>query len=54
MTAETAVPDSDLTIELCRPIESHARQVMDWLKDPLTLAMSFHKGPKTWDEFWPE
>lgn len=43
-----------MTVELCRPVEAHARQVMDWRNDPHTLAMFFHREPKTWESFWPE
>lgn len=43
-----------LTLEICRPCEEHARQVMDWRNDPHTLSVFFHKDPKAWDTFWPE
>jgi sialic acid synthase SpsE/RimJ/RimL family protein N-acetyltransferase len=44
----------DISFEVCRPIESHAQQVMDWRNDPDTLWASYHSTPKVWDEFWPE
>ena len=46
--------DDALSFELCRPVEPHARQVMEWRNDPGTLAMSYHHARKTWDGFWPE
>ena len=41
-------------LEACRPIEADARRVMAWRNDPDTLAMSFHRAPKLWEQFWPE
>jgi sialic acid synthase SpsE/RimJ/RimL family protein N-acetyltransferase len=46
--------ESMLRIEICRPVEDDARQVMAWRNDPDTLAVSFHRQAKTWEEFWPE
>jgi RimJ/RimL family protein N-acetyltransferase len=46
--------DGEITFELCRPIEEHAKQVMVWRNDPSTLAVFFHRTPKNWDSFWPE
>lgn len=43
-----------ISFESCRPMEAHARVAMDWRNDPKTLAVSFHREPKTWDSFWPE
>jgi sialic acid synthase SpsE/RimJ/RimL family protein N-acetyltransferase len=43
-----------ISFELCRPVEDHARLVMDWRNDPQTLAASFHQAPKLWESFWPE
>lgn len=40
--------------ECVRPIESHARQIMEWRNDPLTLRMSYHSQPKVWEQFYPE
>ena len=43
-----------LHIEICQPIEEHARLVMEWRNDPQTLSMFYHREPKVWDSFWPE
>jgi sialic acid synthase SpsE/RimJ/RimL family protein N-acetyltransferase len=43
-----------LTLEICRPCEEHARQVMNWRNDPQTLSMFYHNDPKVWETFWPE
>lgn len=43
-----------LSLEICRPIETHARIVMDWRNDPHTLAMFYHHDAKTWDSFFQE
>ncbi|MBL6945320.1 MAG: GNAT family N-acetyltransferase [Rhodospirillales bacterium] len=43
-----------MSLEICRPIEEHARLIMAWRNDPHTLNMSFHREPKVWDAFWPE
>src|ERR1700733_1571661 len=43
-----------ITLETCRPVEEHARQIMAWRNDPATLQMSFHRAPKLWDAFWSE
>jgi N-acetylneuraminate synthase len=43
-----------LSLEICRPVEEHARQVMEWRNDPFSLAMFYHHSPKTWESFWPE
>ena len=43
-----------LSLEICRPIEAHARIIMDWRNDPHTLAMFYHHDTKTWDSFFPE
>lgn len=44
----------EINFECVRPIEEHARLIMDWRNDPQTLAMSYHKTPKEWREFFPE
>ena len=44
----------DISLECVRPIESHARLIMQWRNDPDTLAMSFHTQPKQWESFYPE
>jgi N-acetylneuraminate synthase len=45
---------ADISFEICRPVEDHARLVMTWRNDPETLKVSFHHDPKVWDTFWPE
>ena len=44
----------DVDLEICRPVEAHARLVMGWRNDPAVRAASFHTGEKAWDDFWPE
>jgi len=46
--------DREISFEGCRPLESHAHQVMVWRNDPATLAASFHQEAKVWESFWPE
>jgi sialic acid synthase SpsE/RimJ/RimL family protein N-acetyltransferase len=48
------MPDFSLSFENCEPIPDHARQIMDWRNDPVTLSMSYHRDPKVWDSFWQE
>ncbi|MGE5545974.1 MAG: GNAT family N-acetyltransferase [Solirubrobacterales bacterium] len=48
------MPEPVLSLEPCRPVEEHARLVMDWRNDAQTLAMFYHHTPKRWDGFWPE
>jgi N-acetylneuraminate synthase len=43
-----------LSLEVCQPVEEHARKVMEWRNDPISLAMSYHHSPKIWESFWPE
>lgn len=43
-----------IVFEIVRPIKSHAKLVMEWRNDPLTLQMSYHQQPKVWDQFWDE
>ncbi len=43
-----------ISFETCRPVEDHARAVMNWRNDPHTLSVSYHREPKTWETFWPE
>jgi len=43
-----------ISFETCRPVNDHARQIMKWRNDPVTLSMFFHRDPKSWDGFWPE
>ena len=40
--------------ERCYPIEDHAKQVMEWRNDPITLSMFYHREPKIWSDFWIE
>ena len=46
--------EPSMSLEVCRPIEEHARLIMEWRNDPHTLAMSYHHEPKVWETFWPE
>ena len=46
--------EMQLSLEICQPVETHARLVMEWRNDPHTLSMSYHHEPKVWDQFWPE
>jgi RimJ/RimL family protein N-acetyltransferase len=43
-----------MLLEICRLCKEHARQVMEWRNDPVTLSAFYHKEPKVWEEFWPE
>jgi RimJ/RimL family protein N-acetyltransferase len=43
-----------ITFEFCRPVEEHARLVMNWRNDPVTLSFFFHRTPKVWPDFWHE
>jgi RimJ/RimL family protein N-acetyltransferase len=45
---------NDLEIELCQPIEEHARQILLWRNDPGALSMFFHRTSKGWEDFWRE
>lgn len=44
----------EISFECVRNIESHARLIMDWRNDPVTLRMSFHDQPKEWKSFFEE
>jgi RimJ/RimL family protein N-acetyltransferase len=46
--------DNNIYFEQCCPIEDHAKQVMEWRNDPVTLSMSYHHKPKIWSDFWNE
>jgi N-acetylneuraminate synthase len=46
--------DTGLSLEICRPVEAHAREIMEWRNDPQSLAAFFHRAPKLWHSFWPE
>jgi len=50
------MPDQNpsISFETCLPLEDHARLVMAWRNDPITLSMFYHHQPKVWDAFWPE
>jgi sialic acid synthase SpsE/RimJ/RimL family protein N-acetyltransferase len=51
---ELQMPQSEVQFECVRPIESHARLIMEWRNDPATLRMSFHTAPKEWKSFYQE
>lgn len=44
----------EINFEWVRPLESHARLIMDWRNDPLTLQMSYHPKAKVWESFFKE
>ena len=46
--------DDDISFEACQPFEEHARLVMTWRNDHVTLSSFFHQQPKLWERFWPE
>jgi sialic acid synthase SpsE/RimJ/RimL family protein N-acetyltransferase len=46
--------DFSLSFELCEAHPEHARLIMDWRNDPVTLSMSYHREPKVWESFWVE
>lgn len=46
--------NESLSFECVRPVETHARLIMEWRNDPDTLKMSFHTTPKQWQSFFPE
>ncbi|MBV8216644.1 MAG: GNAT family N-acetyltransferase [Verrucomicrobia bacterium] len=46
--------DFSLSFELCEAHPEHARLIMDWRNDPVTLSMSYHREPKVWESFWQE
>src|SRR5258707_1999075 len=46
--------DFSLSFEICEPLTEHARLIMDWRNDPVTLSMSYHREPKVWESFWLE
>lgn len=48
------MPEFSLSFEVCQPIVQHARQIMTWRNDPVTLSVSYHREPKVWESFWPE
>jgi sialic acid synthase SpsE/RimJ/RimL family protein N-acetyltransferase len=46
--------DFSLSFEVCEAHPEHARLIMDWRNDPVTLSMSYHREPKVWESFWAE
>jgi sialic acid synthase SpsE/RimJ/RimL family protein N-acetyltransferase len=48
------MPQINVSFELCEPIPEHARLIMAWRNDPVTLSMSYHREPKVWEAFWQE
>jgi sialic acid synthase SpsE/RimJ/RimL family protein N-acetyltransferase len=48
------MPQTKVSFEWCEPVPEHARLIMDWRNDPVTLSMSYHRKPKVWEAFWPE
>jgi len=44
----------EISFELCRAVESHARQILAWRNDPATLAASFHREPQDFARFWAD
>lgn len=48
------MPQDNVSFELCEPVPEHARLIMDWRNDPVTLSMSYHREPKVWEAFWQE
>lgn len=43
-----------ISFECVMPIESAVRLILEWRKDPITLAMSFHSQIPSWDTFFFE
>jgi N-acetylneuraminate synthase len=43
-----------MILEPAEPTETHARIIMAWRNDPITLENSFHQQPKQWPEFYDE
>jgi N-acetylneuraminate synthase len=46
--------DFSLSFEVCEAHPEHARLIMDWRNDPVTLSMSYHREAKVWESFWAE
>jgi HAD superfamily hydrolase (TIGR01509 family) len=40
-----------VVFEPALPVDEDARMIMEWRNDPQTLAMSFHRAPKAWNQF---
>ncbi|MBA3815438.1 MAG: GNAT family N-acetyltransferase [Parachlamydiaceae bacterium] len=58
--SETNLEETDslgkdkVAFECVRPIEAHARLIMQWRNDADTLKMSYHSTPKEWHTFFSE
>ena len=48
------MPQISVSFESCEPVPEHARVIMAWRNDPVTLSMSYHREPKVWETFWQE
>lgn len=46
------MPDTAYTLEWVRPVEAHARLILDWRNDPVTRQMSFNQDEQPWEQFW--
>jgi sialic acid synthase SpsE/RimJ/RimL family protein N-acetyltransferase len=46
--------DPAYTLEWVRPVEAHARLILEWRNDPLTRQMSFNQAVQVWEVFWPD
>lgn len=46
------MPDIEITFELIKPTEEHARRLLLWRNDPVTLKNSFHTKPQEFEQFW--
>lgn len=44
----------EFTLEIVRPIEEHAKIIMNWRNDPETLDASYDDQPKQWPLFYSE
>ena len=45
--------DAAYSLEWVRPVEDHARLILDWRNDPVTRQMSFNQDVQAWETFWP-
>ena len=43
-----------ISFEVCERNTEHARLIMNWRNDPITLSMFYHRRPKIWPDFWEE
>ncbi len=46
--------DKAISFEACAKDKEHARLIMNWRNDPVTLKMFYHHTPKVWPDFWEE